>query len=46
MKRLLLATVAVAVSVALASVAVKRLGPDAPTTPPGSWDLADEVDGA
>jgi hypothetical protein len=45
-KKLLLATVAVAVSVALASVAAKRLGPDAPTRPPGSWDLADEVEGA
>ncbi|HSJ72036.1 MAG TPA: hypothetical protein VLA29_10390 [Acidimicrobiia bacterium] len=46
MKRLLLATVAIAVSVALASVAAKRLSPDAPTTPPGSWDLADGVDEA
>lgn len=46
MKRLLVATIAVAVSAALASVALRRLGPDAPTTPPGSWDLADEVDGA
>jgi hypothetical protein len=46
MKRLLVTTVAIAVSVALAAIVVKRLEPDAPTTPPGSWDLADEVDGA